>query len=579
MIMNIQDPNGDNGKYSQEAGSILDLKSIEALAGQMYGTLPNTNLESPIPQITVNRPITRRTTENPIPGEPISDEVLTAIAKQLFAQTLPADLEARLQQAIAGIENVPFIPEPISQFPVTISLSEEALKGVAQQLYNQITPIFSVSKPELATPKTAQPSFYFLSPPEVEKVGLETGEPFDIQAIRQDFPILHQQVHGKPLIWMDNAATSQKPQSVIDTLSRFYEHDNSNIRRGVHTLATRAADAYEDAREKMQRFLGAGSASEIVFVRGTTEAINLVAQTYGRKHVHQGDEILVSTLEHHANIVPWQMLAREKGAILKVIPISDRGEILLEEYGQLLSPRTRIVALSHVSNAIGTILPVREMTEMAHRVGARVLIDGAQSVPHFPVNVQALDSDFYTFSGHKLFAPTGIGVLYGKRELLEEIPPWQGGGSMIRNVTFKETTYENPPAKFEAGTPSIGDAIALGAAIDYINQIGIINIEQYEQRLVSYATERFAQIPGLRLIGTAPHKVGVFSLVLENISPEEVGQRLDREGIAVRTGHHCAQPLMQRYNIPGTVRPSLALYNTVEEIDILVEVLRSIHYC
>ncbi|HEY9753290.1 MAG TPA: cysteine desulfurase [Coleofasciculaceae cyanobacterium] len=409
-------------------------------------------------------------------------------------------------------------------------------------------------------------------------MGLESDALFDIQVIRQDFPILQQQVHGKPLIWLDNAATTQKPQRVIDAVSRFYERDNSNIHRGAHTLAARATDAYEAARETVQRFLGAGSASEIVFLRGTTEAINLVAQTYGRQQIRMGDEIILSTLEHHANIVPWQMLAQETGAMLKVMPVTDSGEIMLEEYARLLGPRTRIVAVTHVSNALGTILPVREITEMAHRHGARVLIDGAQGVPHLPVNVQALDCDFYTFSGHKLFGPTGIGVLYGKRELLQAMPPWQGGGSMIRHVTFEHTTYADPPAKFEAGTPNIADAIGLGAAIDYITKLGMVNLEQYERKLTEYATQRLIQIPGLRLIGTAPHKVGVLSFVFDDLSPEDVGKRLDQEGIAVRAGHHCAQPTMQRYGITGTVRPSLAFYNTCEEIDMLVDVLRTLRY-
>lgn len=424
----------------------------------------------------------------------------------------------------------------------------------------------------------AQPSFYFLSEPSLGNQQLESHEGFDVYAIRRDFPILHQKVHGKPLIWLDNGATTQKPQSVIDSISRFYERDNSNIHRGAHDLAARATDAYEGAREKVQRFLGASSADEIVFVRGTTEGINLIAQTFGRKYIREGDEIILTTLEHHANIVPWQMLAQEKGAILKVVPITDRGEVILEEYARLLGPKTKLVAVSQVSNSLGTIVPVEEMTAMAHRHGVRVVIDGAQAVSHLPVNVQKLDADFYVFSGHKLFAPTGIGVVYGKRELLEDIPPWQGGGSMIRHVTFERTTYADPPAKFEAGTPSIADAVGLGAAIDYLNRLGMVNIEQYEHQLTSYATERLLTVPGLRLIGTAPHKVGVLSFILDNIPYEEVGKRLASEGIAVRAGHHCAQPSLAHYGLTGTVRPSLAFYNTREEIDTLVEVLRSIRY-
>ncbi|BAY12271.1 cysteine desulfurase [Calothrix sp. NIES-2098] len=405
---------------------------------------------------------------------------------------------------------------------------------------------------------------------------LELNDLFDVKTIRQDFPLLHQEVYGKPLIWLDNSSTTQKPQSVIDTLTQFYKQYNSNVHRAVHTLGIQATDAYEAAREKVQHFIGANSASEIIFVRGTTEGINLVAQTYGRKYIREGDEIILSTLEHHSNIVPWQMLAQETGAILKVIPVSDRGEILLEEYAQLLSSRTRIVALVHVSNGLGTILPIQEMTEMAHQYGARVVIDGAQGVPHLSVDVQSLDCDFYAFSGHKMFGPSGIGVLYGKQEILEDIPPWQGGGSMIRSVTFEKTTYEVPPAKFEAGTPSIADAIALGAAIDYLTNLGMNNIAQYEHKLTDYAMAQLAQIPGLRLIGTAKQKVGVLSFIFEDISPVEVGQLLALEGIAVRAGHHCAQPTMQRFGVTGTVRPSLAFYNTYEEIDSLVEVLRQI---
>lgn len=394
--------------------------------------------------------------------------------------------------------------------------------------------------------------------------------PLDLPAIRRDFPVLHQQVHGRPLVWFDNAATTQKPRSVIDTVADFYAHDNSNIHRGAHTLAGRATDAYEQARQKVQTFLGASSVKEIIFVRGTTEAINLVAQTYGRKFLQPGDEIVLTTLEHHANIVPWQMIAKEKGAVLKVVPITDRGEVMLDEYQSLLGPRTRLVALSQASNTLGTILPVAEMTQMARRYNARVLIDGAQSVPHMPVDVKQLDSDFFVFSGHKVFAPTGIGVLYAKEELLEVMPPWQGGGSMIRNVTFEETTYAESPAKFEAGTPSIADAVGLGAALDYVSRLGLPNIARHEQELLRYATEQLARVPGLRIIGTAPEKVGLVSFVLKDRKTEEVGRLLDREGIAVRAGHHCAQPSLRRFGLDSTVRPSFALYNTCEEIDRLV---------
>ncbi len=405
---------------------------------------------------------------------------------------------------------------------------------------------------------------------------VERARPFDVPAIRKDFPILHQQVHGKPLVWLDNAATTQKPQSVIDALSRFYAHDNSNIHRGAHTLAARSTDAFEQARQKVQAFLGASSAKEIIFVRGTTEGINLVAQTYGRKFLQPGDEIVLSTLEHHANIVPWQMLAKEKGAVLRVIPVTDRGEVMLEQYQALLGPRTKLVALAHASNSLGTILPVAEMTQMAKRFNARVLIDGAQSVSHIPVNVQQLDSDFFVFSGHKVFGPTGIGVVHAKEELLEIMPPWQGGGNMIQNVTFEETTYAEAPARFEAGTPNVADAVGLGAALDYVNQLGRPAIAKYEQELLQYATEQLSRINGLRLIGTAREKVGVLSFVLRDRPTEEVGRLLDLEGIAVRAGHHCAQPSLRRFGLEATVRPSLAFYNTHDEIDRLVEAVKRI---
>ena len=405
--------------------------------------------------------------------------------------------------------------------------------------------------------------------------GLGPG-PFDVPTIRRDFPVLDQQVHGKPLVWFDNAATTQKPQSVIDVVANFYAHDNSNIHRGAHTLAARATDAYEQARQKVQAFLGASSAKEILFVRGTTEGINLVAQTYGRKFLQPGDEIVLTTLEHHANIVPWQMIAKEKGAVLRVVPINDRGEVVLEEYQSLLGPRTRLVALSQASNTLGTVLPVAEMTQMAKRYNARVLIDGAQSVSHMPVDVQQIGCDFFVFSGHKIFAPTGIGVVYAKEELLEIMPPWQGGGNMIGNVTFEETTYAEPPAKFEAGTPNIADAVGLGAALDYVSRLGLPNIARHEQELLRYATEQLVRIPSLRIIGTAPEKVGLISFVLKERKTEEVGRLLDQEGIAVRAGHHCAQPSLRRYGLESTVRPSFSLYNTCEEIDRLVAAVHRI---
>ncbi|MXS83060.1 family 2A encapsulin nanocompartment cargo protein cysteine desulfurase [Nitrosomonas oligotropha] len=400
--------------------------------------------------------------------------------------------------------------------------------------------------------------------------------PFDVNAIRRDFPILKELVHGRPLIWLDNAATTQKPQSVIDRLSYFYQHENSNIHRAAHELAARATDAYEDARKKVRHFLNAPSVDEIVFVRGTTEGINLVAQSWGRQHINEGDEIVISWLEHHANIVPWQQLCTEKGAKLRIAPVDDHGQIVLDEYQKLLNSRTKLVAFSQVSNALGTITPAQQMIAMAHRVGARVLLDGAQSVSHMRVDVQQLDCDWFVFSGHKVFAPTGIGALFGKLELLNSMPPWQGGGNMIQDVTFEKTIYHAAPARFEAGTGNIADAVGLGAAIDYVQRIGLENISRYEHQLLVYATRGLSTIPGLRLIGTAAEKAGVLSFVLKGFSSEEVGAALNREGIAVRSGHHCAQPILRRFGLETTVRPSLALYNTCADVDFLVAALRRI---
>ncbi len=400
--------------------------------------------------------------------------------------------------------------------------------------------------------------------------------PFDVNRVRRDFPILQERVNGRPLVWFDNAATTQKPQSVIDRISYFYAHENSNIHRAAHELAARATDAYESAREKVRSFLGASSVEEVIFVRGATEAINLVAKTWGAKYIGDGDEIIVSHLEHHANIVPWQQLAQEKGARLRVIPVDESGQVLLDEYKKLLNDRTRIVAVTQVSNALGTVVPVKEIVELAHRAGARVLVDGAQSVSHMRVDVQELGADFFVFSGHKIFGPTGIGVVYGRRELLDDMPPWQGGGNMIADVTFERTQYQTAPNKFEAGPGNIADAVGLGAAIDYVQSIGLENIARYEHGLLGYATQALAPIKGVRLIGTARDKASVLSFVLDGFTTEEVGKALNREGIAVRSGHHCAQPILRRFGLEATVRPSLAFYNTCEEVDRFVSVVRQL---
>ncbi|HVU08825.1 MAG TPA: SufS family cysteine desulfurase [Verrucomicrobiae bacterium] len=399
---------------------------------------------------------------------------------------------------------------------------------------------------------------------------------FDIAGVRRDFPALHQLINGKPLIWLDNAATTHKPQAVIDATSQFYGRDNSNIHRAAHTLAARSTELFEAGREKVRKFLGAGDAKEIVFVRGTTEAINLVTQSYGRKNIGAGDEIIVSELEHHANIVPWQLLAEQVGATLRVIPINDRGELILDEFAKLLSGKTKFVSVAHVSNSLGTVVPVEQIIALAHARGVPVLIDGAQSTPHLPVNVTALDADFYVFSGHKIFGPTGIGALYGKAALLEAMPPWQGGGHMIKDVRFEKTIYQNAPEKFEAGTPDIAGVVGLGAAIDYLFKVGIPAIAAYEHALLEYAQSALATIPGLRPIGTALNKASVLSFVIPGIPNEQIAKHLDKHGIAVRAGHHCAQPAIRHFGLESSVRPSLAFYNTRDEIDTLVRALHSL---
>jgi len=395
----------------------------------------------------------------------------------------------------------------------------------------------------------------------------------DIQKIRADFPVLDQQVNGSPLIYFDNAATTQKPKSVIDALAHYYASDNANIHRGLHTLAERATTAFELTRTKIKEFIHAPSSDQIILTSGTTGSINLVAQTFGRANFSKGDKILISNLEHHSNIVPWQMIAEEKGAIIEVIPVDDLGVLDLEAYRNLLDSRVKLVAVNHVSNAIGTINPIAEMIHLAHTHGAKVMVDGAQSIAHLDIDVQALDIDFFAFSAHKLFGPTGVGVLYGKRELLESMPPYQGGGEMIKEVSFEGTTYNELPYKFEAGTPNIADVIALSAAIDYVNDLSKEALFTQELALLAYATEQLSTIPGLRIIGTAPDKIAVISFVIDGLHPQDIGVLLDKFGIAIRTGHHCVQPLMKRFGLVGTCRASFAFYNTFEEIDLFVKAL------
>jgi cysteine desulfurase/selenocysteine lyase len=498
------------------------------------------------------------------------EALLSRLVNQLFS-ALPAESanhngQTGNGQTGAATAAEPAVVVPPAAFPPPAFPSAVIPSGLASGL----------SAVQSSPPR---PEFYFLSPESAPRYTsasstAPTGHPFDVEALRRDFPILAERVNGHRLVWLDNAATTQKPKEVIDRLSRFYARENSNVHRGAHELAARATDAYEGARADVASFLGAPSSEDIVFVRGATEAINLVAQSWGRTNVGPGDEIVISCLEHHANIVPWQLLARERGAVLRVIPIDDSGQILLDEYRALLTERTRLVAIGHVSNTLGTIVDVREVIRAAHDAGARVLVDGAQAVAHLPVDVTELDADFYVFSGHKVYGPTGIGALYGKAEVLDSMPPWQGGGNMIRNVTFEHTEYQPPPARFEAGTASIADAAALGAALAYVERIGRPAISAYEDELLGYATLALTAVPGLRLIGTAPEKAGILSFVLDGYRPEDVGSALNQQGIAVRAGHHCAQPALRRFGLTATVRAALAMYNTRAEIDLLAAALQ-----
>jgi cysteine desulfurase/selenocysteine lyase len=475
------------------------------------------------------------------------------------------------------IENSYTLPTSLQHLPYQ---SEQPFETDLLEVLKNITT--TLPGQQLPYTPPAGSGFYFLNEKNHFRTALEALDPaqkefkdnnghgLDINRIKLDFPILQERVNGKPLIWLDNAATTQKPRQVIDRISYFYEHENSNIHRAAHELAARATDAYEEARKKVQAFLNAGSVNEIVFVRGATEAINLVAKSWGEQNLNAGDEIILSQLEHHANIVPWQQLAAKKGLKIRVIPVDDDGQVLLGEYSKLLGPKTKLVSFSQVSNALGTVTPAQQIVEMAHQAGAKVLVDGAQSVSHMRVDVRALDADWFVFSGHKVFGPTGIGVLYGKEDLLNETQPWQGGGNMIKDVTFEYTQYHNAPLRFEAGTGNIADAVGLGAALDYVSRIGIDLISQYEHYLLVYATGLLKQVPGLRLIGTAPDKASVLSFVLDGYSTEQVGSALNQEGIAVRSGHHCAQPILRRFGVEATVRPSLAFYNTCADIDTLV---------
>ena len=542
-----------------------------------------------------------------LPGE-------APVGLQLPSQLAPPG--SPLASPVGLAPNVPGNPIPLGQVPGTnllpsshapvLSLGNRAHVAVPDAVAGNGVPDKAFStlpgyEPRLGgltqgvvLPTAGAPQFYFVDAVKLPdgyvtpaKAHPQGAQPvadrsqlagFDVHAVRRDFPILAERVNGKPLVWLDNAATTHKPRQVIERIRHFYEHENSNIHRAAHALAARATDAYEHAREVVRRFINARDASEVIFVRGTTEAINLVAQSWGGRHVGEGDEIIVSHLEHHANIVPWQQLAQAKGAKLRVIPVDDQGQIRLDEYEKLLNERTKIVAIGHVSNVLGTVVPVKEVVARARARGIATLIDGAQSIAHTPVDVQDLGADFFVFSGHKIFAPTGIGALWGRREVLESMPPWQGGGNMIADVTFEKTQYQALPNTFEAGTGNIADAVGLGAALEYVERIGIANTSRYEHALVDYGMQQLGALPGLRLIGTVPGKASVLSFTLEGYSTDEVGQALNAEGIAVRTGHHCAQPILRRFGVETAVRPSIAFYNTFDEIDQLVAVVRRLAY-
>ena len=543
------------------------------------------NPPAPVPQTSSTSAHDVKSVAPVVPGAPVDTPVVSgteqkAPAHDLFSDNLSYPGKVNSLPSASELFSFPGVPD--AQSPPGIAAFPSSVPVLASQ--HDVTSLL-VAHPlevDLKLPQTSYaptapvsnstyPTFDF-APSLVPDLGV-AKRPLDPRLIRRDFPILEERVHGKQLVWLDNAATTQKPNAVIDRISYFYRHENSNIHRAAHTLAARATDAYESAREKTRRFLNASTTKEIVFVRGTTEGINLIAQSWGRRHVQKDDEIVITWLEHHANIVPWQQLCSEKGARLRIAPVNDRGEIILEEYEKLLGPRTRIVSFSQVSNALGTITPAHEMVEIAHRYGACVVVDGAQAVSHMPVDVQALDCDFYVFSGHKVFGPTGIGAVYGKLDVLETTPPWQGGGNMIADVTFEKTAYQGAPARFEAGTGNIADAVGLGAALDYVEQIGMENIASYEHELLDYGTAELLTVPGLRLIGTAAQKASVLSFVLDDVRTEDVGVALNQEGIAVRSGHHCAQPILRRMGVESTVRPSLAFYNTREELDHLTETL------
>ena len=577
------------------------------------GTAPGANLlpASPTPVLSLaNRApalLPHAQAGNSVPDSVLGNlpayEPRLGSAVQGVPQATPAN--AATEKTGAGAQPVGASSYYFLQQPAPATAQDDSLQVLAQQARSG-APSAGFDGIDLRGPRSADvataapvasttPQYYFVdavklpsgyvTPAKAHPHGERTATPqsqadrhpaFDVHAVRRDFPILQERINGKQLVWLDNAATTHKPRQVIERVSYFYEHENSNIHRAAHTLAARATDAYEHAREVVRRFINAPDVNEVIFVRGTTEAINLVAKSWGGQNVGEGDEIIVSHLEHHANIVPWQQLAQAKGAKLRVIPVDDQGQIRLDEYQKLINDRTKIVAIGHVSNVLGTVVPVKQVVEIAKRRGITTLVDGAQSIAHTPVDVQDIGADFFVFSGHKIFAPTGIGALWGRREVLEAMPPWQGGGNMIADVTFEKTVFQPLPNTFEAGTGNIADAVGLGAALEYVERLGIENISRYEHALVDYGMQQLATIPGLRLIGTVPGKASVLSFTLEGYTTDEVGKALNAEGIAVRTGHHCAQPILRRFGVETAVRPSLAFYNTFDEVDLLLKEVRKL---
>lgn len=572
------------GRQASVSG-VLDVAELSQIANELYAEgFPAGSLFAKKEEFPSNASLSYVATDTVLPNaNTLKDPVQTptpsiwsaapsvASGVPSFANTDTTNTGYANQLPISGVSNIE------QQLDGLLGGADDPYQAELKQLLggtvgSQYEIVSSVSNNTGATP------YYFLqdspsSQKHTAQLPVTAHPPFDANLVRKDFPILRELVNGHPLIWFDNAATTQKPRAVIDRISYFYEHENSNIHRAAHELAARATDAYEGARETVRRFINAPSVDNIVFVRGTTEAINLVAKTWGKKHIGEGDEIVISHLEHHANIVPWQQLCQETGAKLKVAPVDDSGQILLTEYQKLLTSQVKLVSFTQVSNALGTVTPAAEMIQMAHRAGAKVLLDGAQSVSHMRTDVQALDADFFVFSGHKVFGPTGIGALYGKPEVLNDMPAWQGGGNMIQDVTFDKTVYHEAPAKFEAGTGNIADAVGLGAALEYVERIGIDNIARYEHNLLVYAMAAMQKVPGLHFVGTAKEKASVLSFKLDGFKSEDVGAALNQEGIAVRSGHHCAQPILRRFGVETTVRPSLAFYNTPAEVDVMVNAL------